>query len=640
MKVEKIETLKDFSRIKSRWVNLYERSNSDILFLTWEWILIWIKTLGVNESWGILLISENNDDLAAFAYIERKGSVQFIGSDKLSDYMDILCISGYEELTIKAVLNFFQSSDVKKIILKRIPDGEKKSKLYAETAHTLGMYSIVSINCLSPTVDMKVNWDTFLKSRSKKLRQDMRTTYNNLSKLGEVSFELINAGNRKPLLKILEEFHKDRQTTKVGKSLFDSYDVKSFLLKILDKEWVSLSCMKIDNKIVSIVLGFEFQNKYYYWIPSFDSSFIKYSLGKLHLKYLMELYFDKGFDRFDMLIGVEPYKKKWSMNETPNYEVILFVNRIEKNIHQLKVLLRKILKGYLGKFPTVKLIWREYTKRNSYIGLVKKLLAYQWVKIPKVNTAPILCYHSINENYDKHVDPMSPGLFERHVKFLTENYNILSLMEYITYIKAGDKFPDNSVVITFDDGYQDNFNVLFPILKKYEMPVSIFLVTGYIDGSVQLEGAENWQGMTWDEIREMNEFEYITFGSHTDSHRLMGSLNMDEITQEIKVSIEKFQQNLNEKCKLFAFPNGQGKDIPKFAISILERMSISGSCSTLWRASNSQKDLFTLKRIMIKSSDDVVNLELKLKGGYDYLYFWHKIRSFISNIRSRGYTIR
>ena len=244
MKVEKINTLQDFTNIKSRWTNLYERSNSDILFLTWEWISIWIKTVGVNQTWSILLLSENKNDLAGFAYTEKDGSVQFIGADKLSDYMDLLCIPGYEDISIKAVLETFRPQNIKKIILKRIPNGETKSKLYAETAHTLGMYSTVSISCLSPIVEMKIDWETFFKSRSKKLRQDMRTTYNNLSKLGKVRFDQIKSGDRVPLLLKLEEFHKNRQMTKVGMSLFDNDDVKSFLLTILDKEWVSLSCLK------------------------------------------------------------------------------------------------------------------------------------------------------------------------------------------------------------------------------------------------------------------------------------------------------------------------------------------------------------------------------------------------------------
>ena len=101
----------------------------------------------------------------------------------------------------------------------------------------------------------------------------------------------------------------------------------------------------------------------------------------------------------------------------------------------------------------------------------------------------ILCYHSINDlNNSKIFNPNIVGAenFLKQMKFLRKCYNVLSL-EY--FVKNHKKLTGRrDVIITFDDGYKDNFTVAYPVLQKYKLPATIFLATDFVNtGKVKFE---------------------------------------------------------------------------------------------------------------------------------------------------------
>ena len=97
----------------------------------------------------------------------------------------------------------------------------------------------------------------------------------------------------------------------------------------------------------------------------------------------------------------------------------------------------------------------------------------------------ILVYHRIGTfNDDWAVQPTELKDFEIQMKYLKETYNIISLEEMANLINTKKSIPKKAVVITFDDGYKDNYTNAFPILKKYRIPSTIFLTTGHIDTNI------------------------------------------------------------------------------------------------------------------------------------------------------------
>jgi peptidoglycan/xylan/chitin deacetylase (PgdA/CDA1 family) len=134
----------------------------------------------------------------------------------------------------------------------------------------------------------------------------------------------------------------------------------------------------------------------------------------------------------------------------------------------------------------------EAVKYSELRGLVARLAdrfhileAYSSARkgLTKSNVA-ILIYHRVCPKKDEwSLESLSPESFEKQMKYFAQNYEILSLDQLVESIKAGKSFPEKAVVITFDDGYKDNYLYAYPVLRKYNLPATIFITTGYIGGS-------------------------------------------------------------------------------------------------------------------------------------------------------------
>ncbi len=96
------------------------------------------------------------------------------------------------------------------------------------------------------------------------------------------------------------------------------------------------------------------------------------------------------------------------------------------------------------------------------------------------NHVNIIMYHRFSEKYEPF--KIQQKIFENQIKFLKKRYNFTSLTNYSKYLN-GHKcdMPDNPIIITIDDGYKDNFDYAFSVLKKYSIPATIFITTEFIN---------------------------------------------------------------------------------------------------------------------------------------------------------------
>ena len=94
----------------------------------------------------------------------------------------------------------------------------------------------------------------------------------------------------------------------------------------------------------------------------------------------------------------------------------------------------------------------------------------------------IVMYHRVGaNNEDWSVDIIDTSVFEKQIKYLKKTHTIMSLEDFAKNINKKKKLPKRVAIITFDDGYKDNYKNAYPILKKYKIPATIFLTTGHID---------------------------------------------------------------------------------------------------------------------------------------------------------------
>jgi peptidoglycan/xylan/chitin deacetylase (PgdA/CDA1 family) len=234
----------------------------------------------------------------------------------------------------------------------------------------------------------------------------------------------------------------------------------------------------------------------------------------------------------------------------------------------------------------------------------------------------ILMYHRIDNTpkYDQLI--VSPINFAKQMEFLAKNYRVISLEQAVTELKNVNN-KTAGVVITFDDGYLDNFIEALPILRKYNLPATIFVTSLFSEQKLSHSRYKNNKQrlhMNWSEIRETLEDSNITIGSHTLSHPFLNKLSDVNSLNEIKQSKQIITEKLNRKINFFCYPSG---NFDKREIKFVKEANYTAATSVapgLNRFNNTS--LFSLKRTEINDKDSLFDFKLKLASAYDPI---HKI---------------
>jgi peptidoglycan/xylan/chitin deacetylase (PgdA/CDA1 family) len=222
-------------------------------------------------------------------------------------------------------------------------------------------------------------------------------------------------------------------------------------------------------------------------------------------------------------------------------------------------------------------------------------------------------------------DPMSPGepttdWFRNLVGMLASNFQVISLREAVRRAAAGD-LSGQTVSITFDDGYADNFTVALPVLQSFDVPATFFVASGFLDGGrmwndsiietirrlgdgrheIDVPGTDHFDLTDWDsrrkaatavitawkhlppaerqrrvdalagrvkelpgdlmlstgQLRALADSPGVTIGGHTRTHPILASLDDAHARDEIENGKRDLEDKLQQELSLFAYPNGR-----------------------------------------------------------------------------------
>lgn len=177
------------------------------------------------------------------------------------------------------------------------------------------------------------------------------------------------------------------------------------------------------------------------------------------------------------------------------------------------------------------------------------LFAVYTVSVPPKGTQ-ILEYHMVNHT-DKDLYNVDPTDFAAQMDYLkAEGYTTISMLDFMKAKKGKMDLPAKPIILSFDDGYIDNYTELLPILEKRGMKATLFMVTN----DIGLDGY-----LTWDMLRDMQS-RGIEIGSHTANHQPLTTLNDKEIGDEIKLSKLLLEWNGIRTIYFFSYPNGAVND--------------------------------------------------------------------------------
>jgi peptidoglycan/xylan/chitin deacetylase (PgdA/CDA1 family) len=290
----------------------------------------------------------------------------------------------------------------------------------------------------------------------------------------------------------------------------------------------------------------------------------------------------------------------------------------------------------------------------------------------------IFCFHSVagakSDPASQSAMAVSAAYLERLILDLrAQDVLILSLAEAVTRIANGDYDP--FVVLTFDDGYRDNYENLFPLMVRLQAPFTLFVTTGLIDQIVPMwwdllekmivtggpaDGETPWPGgaaslgewtkqfrsldadgqrrlwaklarssnrfaekdayersLTWPMLREMSASGLLTVGSHTKHHPMLSRLSRDEVRSEFAGARERLEQELDVAIDYVAYPYGQPWEVGLHAKDVARELGFKAGFSTVARplAKDDNRKLFNLPRILLSSKAQSSNIALGYMSG-------------------------
>lgn len=240
---------------------------------------------------------------------------------------------------------------------------------------------------------------------------------------------------------------------------------------------------------------------------------------------------------------------------------------------------------------------------------------------------------------------------EKTFNYLSKNYNIIDLNDYIEAHKNKDysRIPPYALIITFDDGHKGNYDIL-PVVKKYEIPITIFLCASIIDthkkfwfryekiekikselkeknnrerlaileknGFTNEKEFETRQALTRAEIEEMSP--YINMQSHTCYHPILPRCSDNDAKEEIVKSKEILESEYGFSINTLAYPNGDYSDRD---IELIKDAGYSCAITVDFGFNTLNSDIFRLKRVAGNNTKDIDEIVVKSSGLWAFLKF-------------------
>ncbi|WP_088186318.1 polysaccharide deacetylase family protein [Desulfosporosinus sp. FKA] len=197
---------------------------------------------------------------------------------------------------------------------------------------------------------------------------------------------------------------------------------------------------------------------------------------------------------------------------------------------------------------------------------------------------PVLYYHSIMREANNEVR-MPPEQFKAQIVYLHhQGYHSITLNQLYESLYQRGALPEKPFVITFDDGYEDNYQTAYPLLKEYGYTATVFMISSYI----------NEKGfLTWPQLKELavNGWD---IADHTRNHSCLTKLSPLKVLGELESSKKDLEKGLGHSVDYFAYPYG---DLDNAVVQAVKKAGYLMAFTTLRGWADSNTDAYHVRRV-------------------------------------------
>jgi len=243
---------------------------------------------------------------------------------------------------------------------------------------------------------------------------------------------------------------------------------------------------------------------------------------------------------------------------------------------------------------------------------------------------PVLLYHSVSDDVLDERLTMDIISFKHQMNIIKKwGFKPITIEDYEKYRINRNRSMHKKVLITFDDGFEDNYTNAFPILSNNNFPAVVFLITGLInEKATWLENhpqLSEKKMLTWEQIKKMKKGN-IAFGSHAVNHTNLSFLNRKELIIELGSSKEIIEKELNCRVSSLSYP---------FSAHSSPVIEIARKCgyTVAFAVDSGDNTAFRLNRTKCNGPESRFIFLLKLLGWYTFFINLKK-RLIIRNVKS------
>lgn len=200
--------------------------------------------------------------------------------------------------------------------------------------------------------------------------------------------------------------------------------------------------------------------------------------------------------------------------------------------------------------------------------------------------------------------------FDKQMQYLKSYCNVIPFHLLYDILLKNAPVPANSVVITFDDGFKSFYELAYPVLRKYGLPATCFLVTSFLD---DVQG--NFMG--WDDVGEIVKDGLVEIGSHTTSHRSLPSLDENRLRLELQESKTLLEEKLGIAVRFFSYPYGTLSHFNDLCSRAVGECGYDLACTAVNGLNWQSTDPYRLKRTKVECGDTMATFKRILQGALD-----------------------
>ena len=235
---------------------------------------------------------------------------------------------------------------------------------------------------------------------------------------------------------------------------------------------------------------------------------------------------------------------------------------------------------------------------------------------------PVIMYHRVinnAENEGVYGTYIYEDMFKKHLQYLKDkNYTVITFKDldkigWRNRFEKGKKY----IILTFDDGYKDNYDLAFPILKEFNFKATIFLMGSltYNEWDVKAGGERKFSLMSVEMIKKMQDYG-IEFGAHTFNHPKINTLSNEEIEHQIVDVKKPLEEKIGKEIITFAYPYGILND---YAKKMAKKAGYTFALATDSGSVCLSDDLYQIRRIAIFPNTNLFSFKRKVAGNYNFI---------------------